>query len=216
MALWRIGETRLDRKVADAVVEHANPVLEQCCHVLTWAADERLLYGVTAGLWLLSRRGTKRERHRADHLAVSVLVAALLPHVMKRLIDQQRPDRCMVPPGLRHGIPRSGKPLDAFPSGHAMHIGAVVSAVSRALPKAASLAWGLGGLIAATRIILLAHWTTDVLAGLAMGAGIERGLWSLRVKARGRDMRGRTPAKSGHGAPPDASVRRRAAAEPGD
>ena len=32
--------------------------------------------------------------------------------------------------GPRRGIPRSGKPYDAFPSGHAMHVGAVASAVS--------------------------------------------------------------------------------------
>ena len=55
-----------------------------------------------------------------------------------------------------------------------MHVGAVASAVSWAYPKSAPVAWGLGGLIAATRIVILAHWTTDVLAGLAMGALVER------------------------------------------
>jgi hypothetical protein len=115
-------------------------------------------------------------RRQTDHLALSIVVTAILPHLLKRLIDQKRPDRCMVH-GRRRGIPRSGKPYDAFPSGHAMHVGAVASAVSRAYPKSAPIAWGLGGLIAATRIVLLAHWTTDVLAGLAMGALVERGLW---------------------------------------
>jgi hypothetical protein len=76
--------------------------------------------------------------------------------------------------GPRRGIPRSGKPYDAFPSGHAMHVGAVASAISWAYPKSAPIAWGLGGLVAATRIVILAHWTTDVLAGLAMGALVER------------------------------------------
>jgi hypothetical protein len=41
---------------------------------------------------------------------------------------------------------------------------------------------GVGGLIAATRIVILAHWTTDVLAGLAMGAIIER---CLRPRSEG-------------------------------
>jgi membrane-associated phospholipid phosphatase len=27
-----------------------------------------------------------------------------------------------------------------------------------------------------TRVVLLAHWFTDVLAGLALGVGVERGL----------------------------------------
>jgi hypothetical protein len=52
---------------------------------------------------------------------------------------------------------RSGKAYDAFPSGHAMHVGALASAVSWVSPKSAPLAWSLGGLVAATRIVLLAH-----------------------------------------------------------
>jgi undecaprenyl-diphosphatase len=50
--------------------------------------------------------------------------------------------------GRRHGIPRSGKAYDAFSSGHAMHVGAIASAVSWISPKSAPLAWSLGGLVA--------------------------------------------------------------------
>jgi hypothetical protein len=60
-----------------------------------------------------------RERRQTDHLALSIVVTAILPHLLKRLIDQKRPDRCMVH-GPRRDIPRSGKPYDAFPSGHAI------------------------------------------------------------------------------------------------
>jgi undecaprenyl-diphosphatase len=41
------------------------------------------------------------------------------------------------------------------------------------------VAWPLGISIAATRILLLAHWTTDVIAGLALGVMIERSVWPL-------------------------------------
>jgi hypothetical protein len=133
--------------------------------VLTWAADEHVLGVIAGGLWLAARAGNERERRQTDHMVLSVVLTAILPHLLKRLIDQKRPDRCMVH-GPRRGIPRSGKPYDAFPSGHAMHVGAVASAVSWAYSKSAPVAWGLGGLIAATR--------TDVLAGLAMGALVER------------------------------------------
>jgi hypothetical protein len=74
-----------------------------------------------------------------------VAAAAVLPHLLKRLIDQERPDRSVVH-GRRHGIPRSGKPYDAFPSGHAVHVGAVASAVSWARPRWAPVAWGAGSL----------------------------------------------------------------------
>jgi undecaprenyl-diphosphatase len=92
---------------------------------------------------------------------------------MKRLIAQERPDRCMVH-GRRRGIPRSGKAYDAFPSGHAMHMGALASAAGFASARAVPFAWTIASIVAATRIILLAHWATDVLAGLALGACVER------------------------------------------
>jgi membrane-associated phospholipid phosphatase len=173
MGLWHFGATTLDRSVAKTVARYTSPALERPARVMTWAADEHVLGVIAVGLWLAARAGNERERRHTEHLALSIVVTAILPHVLKRLIDQKRPDRCMVY-GPRRGIPRSGKPYDAFPSGHAMHVGAVASAVSWAYPKSAPVAWGLGALIAATRIVILAHWTTDVLAGLAMGALVER------------------------------------------
>ena len=195
MARWHFGATKLDRRIAKAVARNTSPAVERPARLLTWAADEHVLYVIAGGLWLAARAGDERERRQTDHLALSVVVTAILPHLMKRLIDQERPDRCMVH-GPRRGIPRSGKPYDAFPSGHAMHVGAVSSAVSWAYPKWAPIAWGLGGLIAATRIVVLAHWMTDVLAGLAMGALVERCLRpalvttpSHRDRAHGRHAR---------------------------
>jgi hypothetical protein len=182
MARWHFGATQLDHQVAKAVVRNASPALERPARLLTWAADEHVLYLVAGGLWLAARMGDEQERRQTDHLVLSVVATAILPHLLKRLIDQERPDRSMVH-GRRHGIPRSGKANDAFPSGHAMHVGAVVSAVSWAYPKWAPIAWCVGGVIAATRIVLLAHWTTDVLAGLAMGALVERCLRPLSKSA---------------------------------
>jgi len=129
MARWHFDATQLDRRVARAVARHASPAVERPARLLTWAADEHVLYVIAGGLWLAARAGEERERRQTDHLALSVVVTAILPHLLKRLIDQERPDRCMVH-GRRHGIPRSGKAYDAFPSGHAMHVGAVASAVS--------------------------------------------------------------------------------------
>jgi membrane-associated phospholipid phosphatase len=172
-ARWHFGATKLDWRIARAIARNATPAVERPARLLTWAADEHVLLVISAGLWLASRAGDERERKQADHLVLSTVATAILPHLLKRLFAQERPDRRVVH-GRRHGIPRSGKAYDAFPSGHAMHVGAVASATSWAFPRLAPLAWGLGGLVAATRIVLLAHWTTDVLAGLAMGALVER------------------------------------------
>jgi membrane-associated phospholipid phosphatase len=134
MVRWHLGATKLDRRVAKAVVRNARPAMQRPAQLLTWAADEHILYVIAAGFWLASRVGDDREQRQADHLVLSVVATAILPHLLKRVIAQER--RCMIR-GRRHGIPRSGRPYDAFPSGHAMHVGAVASAVSQAYPKSA-------------------------------------------------------------------------------
>jgi membrane-associated phospholipid phosphatase len=41
--------------------------------------------------------------------------------------------------------------------------------------------WPVAAGLAGTRLVLLAHWLTDVAAGLAIGAGLEAVLWR-RIK----------------------------------
>jgi hypothetical protein len=149
------------------------PTLERVSRAASWAADEHLLYVLCASLWSASRRTGSRRREAADHILLCCIVANLVPHVLKNFIDQERPDRCMVHLH-RRGIPRSGKPYDAFPSGHAMHVGALASAVSWLYPKWSGVAWAIAGTLASTRIIVLAHWASDVAIGLVSGVLIER------------------------------------------
>jgi undecaprenyl-diphosphatase len=73
--------------------------------------------------------------------------------------------------GHLHGVSLSGKRNDAFPSGHALHMGALASAAS-ALPTGPRRAvQGLALGLSLTRIVVLAHWASDV-----VGAALERAL----------------------------------------
>jgi len=74
------------------------------------------------------------------------------------------------------GVPLSGNAEDAFPSGHALHVGGLASAATLLPPKYRNAIWATGALLVTTRVVLLAHWFTDVLAGLAFGVCLERGL----------------------------------------
>lgn len=76
--------------------------------------------------------------------------------------------------GHIHGVSFSGKREDAFPSGHALHMGALASAAG-ALPSGPR--WTVRALavgISLTRILVLAHWASDVVVGFAFGAVLER------------------------------------------
>jgi len=92
---------------------------------------------------------------------------------MKDAVNQTRPDRLSVR-GHWRGIPLSGRARDAFPSGHAVHMGALASAADLFPPTQRRVVQALALALSATRILLLAHWTSDVIAGFALGGLLER------------------------------------------
>jgi undecaprenyl-diphosphatase len=172
-----IRPTSADVRIAHAVARHTNRRTERASEVLTWGADEHVLCAAAVLWWLYSRERHRRQK-TADHILITTLAATALPHVLKGVFNQRRPDRLTVI-GHMHGIPLSGKPLDAFPSGHAIHVGALASAASE-LPRRRRLAvWSLSSGLLLTRIVLLAHWTSDVACGLAIGMLLERSLRRL-------------------------------------
>jgi undecaprenyl-diphosphatase len=57
------------------------------------------------------------------------------------------------------------------------------------LPKRQrNIVWMIGAGLVASRVVLLAHWTSDVVAGLAIGAATERLL--RRFTGYGRNFDG--------------------------
>ena len=101
------------------------------------------------------------------------VVASLLPHGMKLAFNQTRPDRLTVL-GHVHGISFSGKRDDAFPSGHALHMGALGSAASAMPPGPRKIAYAIAIGLSLTRVVVLAHWASDVIAGFRWAY-----LWSV-------------------------------------
>ncbi|XIA62202.1 phosphatase PAP2 family protein [Bradyrhizobium sp. TZ2] len=170
-----VRPTRADFAVARSIARNTAPAPEQLARALTWGADENVLMVVAAAGWLASRVCAEPLRRAGNHALLVTVAASLLPHGLKLLFDQTRPDRQTVI-GHVHGVPFSGKRQDAFPSGHALHMGALASAAGTlpAGPRGAIRALALG--LSLTRIVVLAHWASDVLVGFALGAGLERAL----------------------------------------
>lgn len=169
----RIRPTSADVSIANAIAAHATPGMERAAQALTWGADEHVLCAIAGGWWLYCRNKDAGRRRASDHMLLTTVVASALPHLLKLAFNQQRPDRTTVR-GHRRGIPFSGKRLDSFPSGHAVHVGALASAASVLPAGQRNVVWGVGAALVLTRVVLLAHWASDVAAGLAVGALTER------------------------------------------
>jgi hypothetical protein len=169
----RVPPSSADVSIANAIAAHTAPSTERAAQALTWGADEHILGALAAGWWLYCRNKDAACRRASDHVLLTTLAASALPHLLKIVFDQQRPDRTTVR-GHWRGVPLSGKRLDSFPSGHAVHVGALASAATVLPKQQRNLVWGVGAALVLTRIVLLAHWTSDVAVGLAVGAVTER------------------------------------------
>jgi membrane-associated phospholipid phosphatase len=168
-----VKPARADVAIANAIARDTRPAPEEIARVLTWGADEKVLLALAAVGWVASRGASPPLQRAGNHALLVTVAASLLPHGLKMLFDQTRPDRTTVL-GHMNGISFSGKRKDAFPSGHAMHMGALASAVGT-LP--AGPRWTVRTLavgLSLTRVAILAHWASDVVAGFALGAGLER------------------------------------------
>jgi membrane-associated phospholipid phosphatase len=166
-----VRPTKADVAIANAIARNTEPAPEAIA--LTWGADEKVLLALASVGWLASRGRGETLRRAGNHALLVTAIASLLPHALKTAFNQTRPDRRTIL-GHVHGVSFSGRREDAFPSGHALHMGALVSAAGTLPPRSRLAIRALAAGLSVTRIIVLAHWTSDVVAGFAMGAALER------------------------------------------
>ena len=163
-----------DLAVSHACLRIANPALEQPLRVITWLADEKIM-AAAAVFWAATRASPSRPlRREADQMLCSLLIAGVVPHLCKYLVRRERPNRALVR-RFDTRVPRLGDAWDSFPSGHAVHLSAVAASARRLVPRRwwPTLIGALGAL-AASRIVLLAHYPSDVVAGWGIGALINK------------------------------------------
>jgi len=145
--------------------------------MLTVLADEKTVIAGALLYWACTRLNTikPQTKREADHMVYSVMVGSVLPHLLKHLFARERPNRTVARSRSRRGIPLSGEAWDSFPSGHAINIGAIAAPLTRSMPaKVRPVVWPAMTLLAASRVLLLAHYPSDVAAGLGLGVLVER------------------------------------------
>jgi membrane-associated phospholipid phosphatase len=163
-----------DLNIARACARMATPTIERPLNFVSSLADERAMLAIAAAIWLASRYCKRVEdREEADTMLASLLVAGIMPDVFKLLVRRRRPDRTIK--GRRNGIPYSGDAWDSFPSGHAIHLGAMAPSAARLAPKSLrQFVWPTMFCLASTRTLILAHYPSDVAAGLGIGLATNK------------------------------------------
>ena len=103
---------------------------------------------------------------RLEFIFVAIALPGLIVTIVKRLIGRVRPS--VVGPFAY--VPFSWRPdYASMPSGHATTAFAVAVALGALWPRARPVLWLYALVIAASRVIIAAHYPSDVIAGACVG-----------------------------------------------
>jgi undecaprenyl-diphosphatase len=171
----KLRPLQTDMAISRACLRAASPPVARPLRVITWLADEKVMLGAVGVFWAATRLSPSRPlRREADQMLCSVLIAGMVPDLFKYLVRRERPNHALVRRRDTR-VPRLGNAWDSFPSGHAVHVGAIAASAQRLVLRRwrAPLLSALGAL-AATRVVLLAHYPSDVIGGWGIGALINK------------------------------------------
>jgi undecaprenyl-diphosphatase len=154
-----IGVFPADAEIRDALLSVASPPVVSTMRVVNAAGDWRVLLPGTLLLLALPRA-----RRHWWLWALLMLAGTVLPDGFKLLIGRPRPDAASL----------------GFPSGHAAAAATFFGAVAylagsfpgRACQLARLGAFILIALVGVARVVLRAHWPSDVVGGIALGLAL--------------------------------------------
>jgi len=125
-------------------------------------------------------------------LFTSIAVSGLLTDAIKPLVGRLRP-KMLFEAGLYSFEPfRIGYEYNSFPSGHATTIFALAAALALFFPRWRLPLFTLAAIVGLSRIIVGAHYLSDVLAGAWVGV-VTVFLLMMLVRRRGWRVRGINP-----------------------
>jgi undecaprenyl-diphosphatase len=120
-------------------------------------------------LSLMARGTVTAVAVRLGYMFAAIALTGLADTIIKRLIGRARPWSLDPDPLSFHPFGWQNA-YASLPSGHATNVFATLVAVGLVFPRARPFLWVYALVIAASRVIVSAHFPSDVLAGAAFGA----------------------------------------------
>lgn len=156
-----------DCRITTAIGKFPYSAADPALNALSRSANHsRLWFSVAVGL----AAGTRHGRRGALRGVLAIGGASLLANgVLKPLIPRRRPAAELLPGFRSLAAPPTSS---SFPSGHSASAAAFATAVAMESPKNALWVVPLAATVAYSRVHVGVHWTTDVLAGAALGVGV--------------------------------------------
>ncbi|GAA5096257.1 hypothetical protein GCM10025760_29540 [Microbacterium yannicii] len=170
------GPLTIDQWWHDLMLDWRTPVGLTFAHVLEFVGGPLpmiIVSVVVVGLFLLFRRPWD-----ALVVAATLAVSEAIAGILKVAFNRPRPDDSL-----------TNTAMTSYPSGHTTL--AAATAISLGLVLARAIVWVLAVawtvLMAWSRTYLGAHWLTDVVGGVLLGASVALVMWVIVAKIRDRE-----------------------------
>ena len=185
----RLGDVQeVDQAVSRWIGQQSPTPLDVVIKGLSTAANHSMLW-LVIGAVLAAKKGATRRGAMRGLLAIAA--TSFTANVgLKPALPRRRPPADGSP---AYSVYANRPTSSSFPSGHAASAAAFTTAVALECRNAGLAIAPLAAAVAYSRIHIGAHWTSDVVAGAAVGSGIALGTrrwWPVRTtdEARARPL----------------------------
>ncbi len=195
LVLWTDG-----RLIADAA-SWRTPALNRVMEGLTFLGLGGVDIGILAGLALLGRWLQSRELWTRGLVgAATVASAGIVDQLFKNVLCRARPSA----PGagaffVNFPCFPARYAVASFPSGHATTAFAAAVLLTLWYPRSGGVFVGVAALVAMSRVLLGAHFPSDVLGGALLGSGVALAVHAYFPTARRPSPDLRSPSPRGRG-----------------
>lgn len=161
--------------------EHPPRPLTESAQFLSDITHPKYQMFLWPGLFFLFRFIYKKEvlGNRCLLILISISIANILTEVIKKLLGRARPELLFAHDQYGFTLFSSSDILSSFPSGHACTIGALCGAFTCFYPRLWLPLFLISLVLAFARVILAAHFLSDVIAGVIIG--ILTAQWIYKV-----------------------------------
>jgi membrane-associated phospholipid phosphatase len=190
----------LDPAVHDATHFGRGSELEAWGQSLSKYGEGKYVLPLVAGFGVIGALGSRHEGDTAILLAESAVSAGLWTGAVKELTGRERPRETPEhsadwtgPGGMFAEDPVGDHTLQSFPSGHSSGTWAVATVLAHQYPQhhiVPLIAYGGAAAMSYARMVVGAHWLSDVVVGGLIGYGCAH----QTIGARARRLAARDPA----------------------